>query len=163
MNYADADNHVKHLKDAEGIEVLGPNGAVLPAVRDVLAICAKQKLGVNTGHLSPAEALAITAAARDMGVDRIIVTHCAFEVVNISNAHLEWMRAWRQVRVQETATAIQAVGAEHFVLATDLGQAGNPSHPDGLQTFVLELIKAGITKDQVKTMGREVPGALLTS
>jgi len=39
----DADNHVKHFKDApEGIKVLGADGKVLPAVRDVLKIAAEQ-------------------------------------------------------------------------------------------------------------------------
>ena len=48
----DADNHVKHFKDApEGIKVLDADGKVLPAVRDVLKICAQQKLVVQTGHL----------------------------------------------------------------------------------------------------------------
>ena len=54
----DADNHVKHFKDApEGIKVLGADGGVLPAVREVLKICAERKLVVHTGHLSPSEAL----------------------------------------------------------------------------------------------------------
>ncbi len=35
----DADHHVKHFKDApEGIRVVGPDGTVLPAVREVLKI-----------------------------------------------------------------------------------------------------------------------------
>lgn len=183
----DADNHVKHFKDApEAIKVLGADGTVLPAVRDVLKICAHQKLIVNTGHLSPTEALAVIAAARDVGADRIVVTHAQFEVVNMSvdqmrkvaamgakmelcgmgplmgpNAHLEWMRAWRQVRIQETADVIKEVGARHFILASDLGQTGNPSPADGLQTFVSDLLKAGVSKDEIQTMGREVPGALL--
>jgi hypothetical protein len=81
----DADNHVKHFKDApEGIKVLGAGAKVLPAVREVLKICAEQKLVVHTGHLSPSEALAVIAAGRDMGVDRMVVTHAQFEVVNMS-------------------------------------------------------------------------------
>jgi len=183
----DADHHVKHFKDApEGIPVLGLEGKVLPAVREVLKVCARQKLVVNTGHLCSAEALAVIAAARDAGVDRLIVTHAQFEVVNLSpeemkkatamgaklelcaagpmmgpQAHLTWMRAWRRVPIQETVGAIRAIGAQHFVLGTDLGQTGNPSHADGLQMFVSELIAQGITKDQIKLMGRETPGNLL--
>jgi hypothetical protein len=42
-----------------------------------------------------------------------------------------------------------------------LGQTGNPSPPDGLQLFVTDLVKAGIGKDEVVTMGREVTGKLL--
>ena len=183
----DADHHVKHFKDApEGVKVLGPDGKVLPAVREVLKICAQQKLVVCTGHLSPGEALAVARAARDAGSDRIAITHSEFDVVNLSldemkqaaavgakmeicamgplmgpNAHLGWMRSWRQVPVKETAERIKAVGAEHFLLATDLGQTGNPSPPDGYKLLVAGLLAEGITKDQIRTMGREVPGRLL--
>jgi hypothetical protein len=183
----DADNHVKHFKDApEGIKVLGGDGKVLPAVREVLKICAEQKLVVNTGHLSPSEALAVIEAGRDAGVDRMVVTHAQFEVVNMSfeqmkkaasmgaklelcamgplmgpEAHLEWMRHWRRVKVEETAAAVKEVGAQNFILATDLGQTGNPSPADGLQLFVTDLMKAGLSKDQITTMGREVTGKLL--
>jgi len=151
-----------------------------PAVREVLKICAEQKLVVQTGHLSPSEALAVIEAGRDAGVDRMVVTHAQFEVVNMSfeqmkkaasmgaklelcamgplmgpEAHLEWMRHWRRVKVEETAAAVKEVGAQNFILATDLGQTGNPSPADGLQLFVTDLMKAGLTKDQITTMGRE--------
>lgn len=183
----DADNHVKHFKDApEGVKVVGADGKALPAVREVLKVCAQQKLVVHTGHMSPAEALAVIEAARDAGCDRIVVTHAEFEVVNMtveqmkkaasmgaklevdamgalmgSNAHLAWMRFWRQVTYKESAQHIKAVGAEHFVLGTDLGQTGNPSQPDGLAMLVAGLMAEGISKEQVKLMGRETPGKLL--
>lgn len=183
----DADYHVKHFKDApEGIKVLGADGKVLPAVNEVLKICAKQRLVINTGHLSPGECLAVIAAARDAGADRIIVTHAQSEVPNMSldgmkkattmgakleliaqgplpgpQDHLEWARSWRRIRVQETVDAIKAIGAKNFVLGTDLGRTGNPGPADCLQMFVSELMAQGITMDQVKLMGREVPGALL--
>lgn len=183
----DADHHVKHFKDApEGIKVLDADGKVLPAVREVLKVAAQQKLVVQTGHLSPTEALAVIEAGREAGVDRLVVTHAQFEVVNMSTdemkkaaamgaklelcamgplmgpaAHLEWMRHWRQVKVQETAAAIKAIGARNFVLATDLGQTGNPTPADGLQAFVVELMKEGISKEDITLMGREVTGELL--
>jgi hypothetical protein len=183
----DADHHVKHFKDApEGIKVVGPDGKVLPAVREVLKICAQQRLVVCTGHASPTEALALIEAARDAGVDRVVVTHAEFEVVNMTveqmrraaamgakleicamgplmgpNAHLAWMRHWRQVTYQESASHIKAVGAEHFILATDLGQAGNPAQWDGYAMLVAGLMAQGITRDQIRLMGRETPGKLL--
>ena len=55
----------------------------------------------------------------------------------------------------------EGIGAENFILATDFGQTGNPSPADGLQLFVTDLMKAGLTKDQITTMGREVTGKLL--
>src|SRR5262245_37313435 len=158
----DADNHVKHFKDApEGIKVVGADGKALPAVREVLKVCAQQKLVVCTGHASPVEALAIIEAARDAGCDRIVVTHAEFEVVNMNveqmkkvaamgakleicamgplmgpQAHLAWMRHWRQVTYKESAGHIKEVGAANFLLSTDLGQTGNPAQWDGYAMLV---------------------------
>jgi uncharacterized protein DUF6282 len=183
----DGDHHVKHFKHAsEGIKLLGENGKVLTAVYDVLKVCARQRLVVNTGHSSPVECLALIAAARDAGADRIIVTHAQFEVPNMSledmkkaagmgaklelvpqgplageQAELEGMQSWRQIRVRETADAIKTVGAGNFVLGTDLRQTDNQTPGDALQSFAAELMSQGITKNEVKLMGREVPGTLL--
>src|SRR5258708_3104631 len=148
---------------------LGSRGSKLPAPKE-----------------SAESALAVMEAGWDGGVDRMVVTHAQFEVVNMSfeqmkkvasmgaklelcamgplmgpEAHLEWMRHWRRVKVEETAAAVKEVGAENSILATDLGQTGNPSPADGLQLFVTDLMKAGLTKDQITTMGREVTGKLL--
>jgi len=183
----DADNHVKYFKEAPaGIKVVDTDGKVLPAVHEVLKLCAKEKLVVCTGHASAAEALALIAAARDAGCERIVVTHAQFAVVNLSEeqmkqaakmgakleicamgvlagekAILASQRAWRYVSLQETADRIKAVGAEHFVLGTDLGQTGHPTPADGLSAFVTGLMGQGISKDQIRTLGREVPGKLL--
>jgi hypothetical protein len=183
----DADNHVRQRRTAvEGIRVVDEGGVATPAVREILRICARQRLVVHTGHSSAEQALALIAAAREEGCDRIVVTHAQFEVVGMNEAHmkkaaamgakmelcalgilvgpeaaLEWMRHSIRVPLAETATCIRNVGAQHFVLGTDLGQTGNPTPADGLQMFVAGLQDEGITKDQIQTMGREVPGALL--
>ncbi len=60
----DADNHVRRAGTAPGgIRVVDERGAVLPAVRDVLKICAAQRLVVHTGHSSAEQALTLIAAA----------------------------------------------------------------------------------------------------
>jgi hypothetical protein len=161
-------------------------GQVLPAARQVLEVCAAQRLVVHTGHASAEEALALIAAARDAGCDRIVVTHAQLDVVGMTEAQmkqaaamgarlelcallmlvgaeapLEWMRHSTRIPPGDTAARIRSVGVEHFVLGTDLGQTGNPTPADGLQMFVAELQAAGITRDEIQTMGRESPGALL--
>ena len=57
--------------------------------------------------------------------------------------HLEGMRHWRHAKIEEMASAVREIGAQNFILATDLGQMGNPSPADGLQLFVVDLMKAG--------------------
>jgi hypothetical protein len=183
----DADNHVRRAGTApSGIAVVDARGAVLPAVREVLKVCAAQRLVVHTGHSSAEQALALIAAARQEGCDRVVVTHAQFDVVGMGEAQmkkaaalgakmelcalgmlvgpaatLEWMRHGRRVTLEETAAAVRAVGARHFVLGTDLGQTGNPTPADGLQMFVTGLMAAGVSREQIETMGRHVPGALL--
>jgi len=183
----DADNHVKQRGTGEaGLRVVDDGGAVLPAAREVLKICARQRLVVHTGHMSAEQALAVIAAAREEGCDRIVVTHAQFEVVGMTEpqmkqaaamgakmelcalgmlvgpeAPLEWMRHSIRVPLADTAARIRNVGARHFVLGTDLGQTGNPTPADGLQMFVQGLMAEGVTREQIETMGREVPGALL--
>jgi Family of unknown function (DUF6282) len=183
----DADNHVTRAGTApSGVRVVDDRGAVLPEVREVLAVCARQRLVVHTGHSSGEQALALIEAAREAGCDRIVVTHAQFDVVGMTvpqmrkaaaigakmelcalgmltgpNAPLEFLRHSARVEVAETAAAIKAVGARHFVLGTDLGQAGNPTPVDGLAMFVAALQGQGVTPADIQTMGRETPGALL--
>jgi hypothetical protein len=183
----DADNHVRRAGTApSGIRVVDEAGAVLPATREVLKVCAAQRLVVHTGHASGEQALALIAAARDEGCDRIVVTHAQFDVVDMDEAQmkkaaamgakmelcalglfggpespLEFMRHSRRVPLAETAARIKSVGAQHFVLGTDLGQSGNPTPADGLQMFVAGLQAEGVSREQIQTMGRENPGALL--
>jgi hypothetical protein len=183
----DADNHVRRAGTAPaGIRVVDERGAVLPAAREVLKVCAAQRLVVHTGHASADQALALIAAAREEGCDRIVVTHAQFDVVGMNEAQmkkaaamgakmelcalgilvgpeavLEFMRHSPRVPLAVTAACIKSVGAQHFVLGTDLGQAGNPTPADGLQMFVAGLQAEGISREQIQTMGREVPGALL--
>ena len=183
----DAHHHVRHFRNgAAGIGVVDDRGEVLPAVRRVLRACARHRLVVCTGHVSASEALAIVQAAREAGCDRISVTHAMMEVPNLTlddmrraaemgaklelaamaplmghDAHVAWMREWRRVTYREMADAIRAVGARHFHLSTDLGQAGNPIPCDGYALLVEGLVAEGIARDDIRIMGREVPGALL--
>jgi uncharacterized protein DUF6282 len=183
----DADNHVRRAGTApSGIEIVDERGHVSAAVREVLAVCAAQRLVVHTGHSSAPQALALIAAAREAGCDRIVVTHAQFDVVGMTedqmkkaaamgakmelcalgmlvgpDAPLEWMRHSPRVTVKDTAARIRSVGAQHFVLGTDLGQTGNPTPADGLQMFVTGLMAEGISRAEIDTMGREIPGALL--
>jgi hypothetical protein len=183
----DADNHVRRAGTAPaGIRVVDERGEVLPALREVLKVCARQRLVVHTGHSSAEQALALIAAAREEGCDRIVVTHAQFDVVGMDEeqmkqaaamgarmelcalgmlvgpeAVLEWMRHSPRVPLKDTAARIKSIGARHFVLGTDLGQTGNPTPADGLQMFVAGLQGEGVTREQIETMGREVPGALL--
>jgi len=183
----DADNHVKTFKDApEGIKVVDAQGRVLPAVIEIMKICAKQNLVLCTGHASGAEALALVKQAKDVGVKHVVVTHAMFTVVNMTmeqmkqagamgakieidflgalmgpNAHMAWMRHWKNVSVQDNANAIKEIGAQHVVMGSDLGQTGNPGHIDGMKAMVAGVKAAGLTDAQIKMVARDNAAAML--
>jgi hypothetical protein len=46
------------------------------------------------------------------------------------------MTHWKRVSAEDNAAAAKVVGAQHCIIGIDLGQTGNPSHPNGYELFV---------------------------
>lgn len=181
-----ADHHHKTFKEpGEGLKV-AINGKVTPDTEAVLKIAARENLVIQTGHVSPEETLAVVKRGRELGVKHIIVTHAMAEVPGLNLEQLKqvaalggyleviflntwmgpdaphpWMRTWRKVSAEDAAAAMKAVGAQHFVLGSDLGQTGNPVHPDGYKILVAGLKKAGITDAELDLMMRKTPAKIL--
>jgi hypothetical protein len=182
----DADNHLKTFHEpGTGLKV-AVDGKVTPEAEAVLKIIARENLVLETGHVSPEEILAVIRRGTELGVRNMLVTHPMAEVPNLSTeqmkevarlggyleldfvnhlmgpeAHLPWMRHWRRVSIKDMANAIREIGAEHIVLATDLGQTGNPTHPDGYLLLVQGLKQEGIADVELDRMMRKNPATLL--
>jgi predicted metal-dependent TIM-barrel fold hydrolase len=67
----------------------------------------------------------------------------------------------KAVPVSECARAIQTVGAENFLISSDLGQANNPVHTAGLRAFIAALQAEGVTEREINQVARETPARLL--
>lgn len=182
----DADHHVKFFKEApEGIKVV-EGGKPTKAVMDVMKACADNDLVFCTGHSGADECLIMADKARDVGLKKFVVTHAMFSVVDMSieqmkqagqlgaklelaylaflmgpTAHMPWMTHWKRVGADACAKAVKEVGPEHFILSSDLGQTGNPSHPDGYKALAQGLEKEGVSKSAVDMMARTNPSRLL--
>ena len=148
------------------------NGVVTPEVSQVIAIAAKNNLVLETGHSSPAEALIIIREAKRQGVQNVMVTHAMSGSVNMSIADMQAaakMGAYLEltfVRAGSDAAeayvkAIRAVGPEFIVLSSDLGQANNPLHPDGLLAMYQYLASQGIPITDIDRMAKVNPAKLL--
>ena len=68
---------------------------------------------------------------------------------------------WKNVSVKDNAEAIKQVGAQHFVMGTDLGQTGNPGHVDGMKAMVGGLKANGLADQQIKMVARDNAAAML--
>src|SRR6266404_3881337 len=68
----DAENQVRYSKENRPYVSVSRDGALLPEVKEVIAIIAKNQLTLATGHSTPAEVLMLIREARRQGVERIV-------------------------------------------------------------------------------------------
>src|SRR6266700_2568919 len=80
----DAENQVRFSKQDRSFVAVSRNGELLPEAKQVIALAAKHRLTLETGHSSPAEGLMIVREARRQGVERIVVTHGMLAPVRMS-------------------------------------------------------------------------------
>jgi microsomal dipeptidase-like Zn-dependent dipeptidase len=171
--------------EGEGIRV-AEGGKVTPEMEAVLQAIKEHDLILETGHVSPEEVLTVIRRAREIDIQRIVVTHAMSQVPGLSidqmreaagmgaylelvyldhlrspHAHLEWLRDWRPMPIDKMAEAVQAIGADHFIMASDLGQTGNPIHPDGIRQMAEGMLKAGIAQEDIDKMIRSNPAKVL--
>ena len=150
------------------------DGELLPAVKDVIALAAKYKLTLETGHSSPEEGLMIIREARRQGVQHIVVTHAMLVGMTIPQmreaakmgAYIEFVYnaligKGKKFEMRDYAKAIREVGPDSCILSSDLGQAGNPLPPDGLSAFYAGLKKEGVPEADIDLMSRTNPARAL--
>ena len=145
---------------------------LVPEVIQVIGIIAKHNLVLETGHSSPAECLMLIREGKRQGVRNIVVTHAINKLVGMSipemqeaaklGAYLEFVYVKPGSNdAQAHVEAIRAVGPEHCILSSDLGQAGNPLHPDGLLAFYQYLHQQGFSESEIDLMSKVNPAKVL--
>ena len=148
------------------------DGQPAPELEEIFGLVAEHDLVLCTGHSAPEEVLLLLPEMQRLGVQNILITH-----VFGQNPTLDQMRSmadagavmeidWLAVlgggrTIDDYVDAIDAIGAEHFLMSSDLGQAGNPLHADGLRDYVQALRAAGVTDADIDTMLRVNPARLL--
>ena len=172
----DAENQVRVSGGSGPWVSVARNGELLPEVKEVIALIAKHRLVLATGHSSAAEVLLLLREARRQGVQRMVVTHATFTPVLMTvpqmqeaaklGAFLEFVggapagpRA--AARIDTLAEAMRRVGPEFSIVSSDLGQAGNPLPPDGFGQFLAALRARGFTEQDIDRMAKQNPARLL--
>jgi hypothetical protein len=166
-----------HLQPEDPIEVLGPDGTVLPEVIAVLESIKEHDAILASGHMAPEQITAVFEAAREVGVTRMLVNHPNFVI----EATYEQARHWAELGAYvehslcmydeessfhnwdlDTLVAwIEAVGPERSTLASDLGQMNNPLPTDSFRKIVGRLVERGMPDDTIRTMVARNPAELL--
>ena len=146
------------------------DGKPAPELGEIFQIVGDNDLVLAMGHSSPEEVLLLLPEARSRGVRKIVVTHVLeqnptrpqVERMADQDAILELVYPGvRRFTIEDYVEVITAVGAQHFLISSDLGQYLNPLHTDGLKAFIIALREQGISETDIDMMARRNPARLL--
>ena len=162
----------------QGISVIDKDGNLVPEVHQILDIIKAENLVLATGHISATEIIAIANEARKRGV-KTILTHLitkgfghtfpvetAVELAQ-KGAFVEFCFNLclppGRMTPADFVENIKILGADHCVLSTDLGQPQNPFPAEGFRMALTQMIRAGLSENEVEKLVKINPEKLLFS
>lgn len=172
----DSEHEVRYNKESRPFVRVSRDGALVPEVREVLAVIAEHDFTLATGHVDGAEALLILRAAKAAGVKRLIVTHPMF-LPQYTYMSTEQLRASVELGAyieivgrsltrdgeskDKTLAAVRALGAEHFFVSSDAGLVGELNETDTLAIAAQTLRAAGMSERELTIMFKDNPANLV--
>lgn len=141
---------------------------------DILNTIAENDLVLATGHLKPKDIFLLLDYAKSLKIKKIIINHPLTGVVGASideqkemsrYAYLEYcfvacMEKHDNLDPKVIADAINGIGYERCIMATDFGQAHNPVPVEGMKMFINSMIEYGIKEKQMNKMCIQNPSKL---
>jgi hypothetical protein len=154
--------------------LLDADGALAPALHEVLRMVADADIILNLGHISFKEMTAVVPAAKRAGIKRIVCDHPFFSRLSLSQQTEladqgvwinftagELLPRWWRVSVADFATAIRSVGVKRAVISSDCGQLHNPPMVEALRITCQLLLEEEFTVEEIKLMLHHNPAGLL--
>lgn len=155
----------------ESLTVLGPDGALLPEVSRILRLCQRYELTLATGHLPIGSSLALVEEAEALGV-RTILTHPLSGSVGatlddqrtavahgalIEHVFIGCLPMHQRADPRRIAEAVEAVGPDNCIMASDAIEAWNPPEPEVLRMFIATMLALGVDEGAVRVMTHDNP------
>lgn len=154
------------------------DGKVVPELLDVFHLIKDHNAVLGTGHVSPEEALVVVEAARNAGVEKIVITHPEWWVIGmtmedqvklVKDYDVILERCYAQnmgggayhLNLKENVELIKEVGYKNVMVDTDGGQTENPDWEIEMYEYMHYLVESGIPMEQVYYMTKTIPYRLL--
>jgi uncharacterized protein DUF6282 len=165
------------LQPEEPIDVFAEDGGLKPEVHRILESIAGADAILASGHMAPASITAVFEAAREKGVQRMLVNHPNFVIEASYDDARHWVALGAVIEhslcMYDDASSfyhwdldtlvkwIEAVGAEHSSLGSDLGQMANPLPTESFRKIVSALLDRGMPERDVRRMVSDNPRRVL--
>jgi len=152
------------------------DGVLKEEVHAIFELIKQYDAILATGHLSLKDQHTVIRAAKEAGVEKILVQHADMGIAKtplgdqqyfaslgcmIEKCFLACGPDFNDLTIEEMARTIDVIGHEQCVLVTDYGQSHNEPPVHALNRFVEELLGAGVAEDQIVRMVQENPRWLL--
>jgi hypothetical protein len=165
--------------DGEGFSILDSKGTLVQEIGKILEIVKGRRMVLASGHISPAETFALVKRARETGIEKIVITHPSDSEFVEQALTLEELQQLARMGAfieqtivsllptefchspKERVETIRAIGAEHCIMSTDLGQYWNPPPAEGMRFFMAILLRNGMSEREIEIMVKENPARLL--
>ena len=159
------------------ISVFGDGGELRPEVLEILELIRDEGAILASGHMAPDQVFAVFRAARELGVQRMLVNHPNF-VLGVTHqqarelADLGALVEHSLCMYDDRSTFynwpldvlvewVRVVGPERTTLGSDLGQDNNPLPVDSFRKVGQALLDAGLAAADVRKLVRDNPARLL--
>ena len=161
-----------------GIYLLDDQGKLVPEVLSVLEIVKSYDMVLSTGHISTEESMALVSEARNMGIERIVVTHATtmsfwtgmtledMKTLASMGAYIEHclhvlMPLTFRLPPKELVETITSIGPERCIISTDFGQDFHPMPAEGLRMGIATMLKAGLEEVEIGMLVKDNPSRLM--
>jgi len=173
---AKADREAKGLDG--GISLLDDSGCLVPEIHPILELIKSHDMVLATGHISTAESMALVAEARNMGIQRVVVTHGTtmaywtgmtledMKTLAGLGAFIEHclhvvMPTTHRMDPKDLAKAILDIGPEKCILSTDFGQDFHPMPAEGMRMGIATMLRSGMEEVEVGMLVKDNPSRLM--
>ena len=173
---AKADRESKGLSG--GISLLDDSGSLVSEVHSILELIKSHDMVLATGHISTAESMALVSEARNMGIQRVVVTHGTtmaywtgmtvedMKTLAGMGAFIEHclhvvMPTTHRMDPKDLAKAIIAIGPENCILSTDFGQDFHPMPAEGMRMGIATMLRSGMEEVEVGMLVKDNPSRLM--
>lgn len=162
-----------------GIACFNDKGEISAGCNEVMEVIADKNMVLATGHLSIPEQAAVVKRAHEIGVRHILVNHPSLYRISMDcetqksllKYGVIFERNYGGSRIPESKVFekhfdknlrdIRTIGAEHSIMATDLGQPANACWSEGFSEYIQYMLEHGVTEHEIDLMTRTNPAELL--
>lgn len=169
-------NSKKSLAHTYGLEIWDEDKRILSEVHEILELITEANVILATGHLAPEEVRVLVDAAIEHKVEKILIQHTDLGIARVPHefekefvkkgcilekCYLACSDDFKDITPEEMAESIKVLGADSCVMVTDYGQRHNVVPIQALSNFIDDMLRYGISEQEIIKMVNSNPKQLL--